>query len=91
MAELAQGFTFRIECGGRGTPPAAAPSAPVEAARVMRVGPVLACQGPVSAWNDCFGGVDLPDGANMSENSRTGNIMVREPICFPMAVGMWVN
>ena len=72
VAELAQGFTFRIECGGRGAPPAAAPSAPVEGARIVRTGPAIACQGPVSAWNDCFGGVDLPDGAKYVGEFKDG-------------------
>ncbi|NBT79402.1 MAG: serine protease, partial [Betaproteobacteria bacterium] len=60
VAELAQGFTFRVECGGRGTSPtvvsgtngsAIANNAtpPGDSALPKRAGPMLACQGPVLA------------------------------------------
>jgi hypothetical protein len=83
VAELAQGFTFRVECGGRGTSPtvvsgtngSAIPNAatpPVDSTPPKRAGPMLACQGPVLAWTDCFGGVDLPDGSKYVGEFRDG-------------------
>ncbi len=83
VAELAQGFTFRVECGGRGTSPtvvsgtngsAIANNAtpPGESALPKRAGPMLACQGSVLAWTDCFGGVDLPDGSKYVGEFKDG-------------------
>ena len=83
VAELAQGFTFRVECGGRGTSPtvvsgtngsAIANNAtpPGDSALPKRAGPMLACQGPVLAWTDCFGGVDLPDGSKYVGEFKDG-------------------
>jgi S1-C subfamily serine protease len=83
VAELAQGFTFRVECAGRGTsptvvsgsptsPPNAATGNPNDGAPIKRSGPMTACQGPVLAWTDCFGGVDLPDGSKYVGEFRDG-------------------
>ena len=83
VAELAQGFTFRVECGGRGTSPTVVSGAngsaiannatpPGESAPPKRAGPMLACQGSVLAWTDCFGGVDLPDGSKYVGEFKDG-------------------
>ena len=83
VAELAQGFTFRVECGGRGASPTVVsgsptnpPNAPTgslnDSALLKRSGPMIACQGPVLAWTDCFGGVDLPDGSKYVGEFKDG-------------------
>ena len=78
VAELAQAFTFRIECGGRNAPgPSAAVPPPASAAtpggqRTSRMGPLPACQGSLATWTDCFGAVDLPDGARYIGEFKDG-------------------
>jgi S1-C subfamily serine protease len=80
VAELAQGFTFRVECGGRGAAnavvsggPANTPgNPPGDGALPKRAGPMVACQGPVLVWTDCFGGVDLPDGSKYVGEFKDG-------------------
>jgi hypothetical protein len=83
VAELAQGFTFRVECGGRGASSnvvsgtngsaiSNTPNPPGDSALSRRAGPILACQGPVLAWTDCFGGVDLPDGSKYVGEFKDG-------------------
>ena len=82
VAELAQGFTFRVECGGRGASNAVVSGSPTntpnpsgspgDGSLPKRSGPMIACQGPVLAWNDCFGGVDLPDGSKYVGEFKDG-------------------
>jgi hypothetical protein len=82
VAELAQGFTFRVECGGRGASNAVVSGSPTntpnpsgspgDGSLPKRSGPMSACQGPVLAWNDCFGGVDLPDGSKYVGEFKDG-------------------
>jgi len=85
VAELAQGFTFRVECGGRGASNAVVAGSPANPTNTpnasgnsgdgslpKRAGPMIACQGPVLAWTDCFGGVDLPDGSKYVGEFKDG-------------------
>jgi hypothetical protein len=82
VAELAQGFTFRVECGGRGASAASGSGTasstpnptgnPGDGVPLKRAGSMLACQGPVLAWTDCFGGVDLPDGSKYVGEFKDG-------------------
>lgn len=76
VAELAQGFTFRVECGGRAATTAVVPAThttpPGDGTLPKRAGAMLACQGPVLAWTDCFGGVDLPDGSKYVGEFKDG-------------------
>ena len=82
VAELAQGFTFRVECGGRGASAAAGSGTasstpnptgnPGDGVPLKRAGSMLACQGPVLGWTDCFGGVDLPDGSKYVGEFKDG-------------------
>jgi hypothetical protein len=59
VAELAQGFTYRVECRGKAQPPVQTYSPPQ-------------CVGDVTSWNNCIGTYTFPNGGKYVGEYRDG-------------------